>query len=47
MSADIQWIAPVETPELPDNEVHIWRASLEVDSTALRGFEGQLADDES
>lgn len=46
MSADIQWIAPVETPELPDNEVHIWRASLEVDSTTLRGFEGQLADDE-
>ncbi len=46
MSASVQWVAPVETPELPDNEVHIWRASLEVDSAALRRFEGLLADDE-
>jgi|SRR5579862_4153432 len=46
MSPDVQWITAVETPELPDNEVHIWRASLEMDSAALRRFEGQLADDE-
>jgi 4'-phosphopantetheinyl transferase len=46
MSPDVQWITAVETPELPDNEVHIWRASLEMDSAALRHFEGQLADDE-
>jgi 4'-phosphopantetheinyl transferase len=46
MSASVQWGAPVETPELPDNEVHIWRASLEVDSAGLRRFEGLLADDE-
>jgi 4'-phosphopantetheinyl transferase len=46
MSASVQWLAPVETPELPENEVHIWRASLKVDSAALRRFEGLLADDE-
>jgi 4'-phosphopantetheinyl transferase len=46
MSASVQWVAPVETPELPDDEVHIWRASLEVDSAALRRFEGLLANDE-
>jgi 4'-phosphopantetheinyl transferase len=46
MSAEIQWVSPVETPELPDDEVHIWRASLEIGSAAKQRFESQLADDE-
>jgi 4'-phosphopantetheinyl transferase len=46
MSADVQWVTPFETPELLDDEVHIWRASLEMDSAALRRFERVLADDE-
>jgi 4'-phosphopantetheinyl transferase len=46
MSAEIQWGSPVETPELADAEVHIWRASLEIGSAAIQRFESQLADDE-
>jgi 4'-phosphopantetheinyl transferase len=46
MSAEVHWVAPIETPELPVNEVHIWRASLEIDSAARRHFEGLLANDE-
>jgi 4'-phosphopantetheinyl transferase len=46
MSAGVQWVAPVKTPELPDNEVHIWRASLEMDSASLQRFERVLAEDE-
>jgi len=46
MSAGVQWVVPVGIPELPDNEVHIWRASLEMDSATLRRFEGSQAYDE-
>ncbi len=46
MSASGEWASPVESIELPDNEVHVWRASLEIDSAELRRFEGLLANDE-
>jgi 4'-phosphopantetheinyl transferase len=46
MRAGVQWVSPVKTPKLLDDEVHIWRASLEMDSAALRRFESLLADDE-
>src|ERR1700693_2272020 len=46
MSAGAEWVAAAAPPELLKNEVHIWRASLEMDSPALGRFEGLLADDE-
>ena len=46
MSATVEWASPVKSLELPDNEVHVWRASLEIDSAELRRLEGLLADDE-
>lgn len=46
MSGEVQWTSPVETPELPDNEVHIWRAPLEMDSATLIHLQRTLAKDE-
>lgn len=34
------------TPELANDEIHVWRASLVSDQTTLRRFESTLADDE-
>ncbi|MGB8540676.1 MAG: 4'-phosphopantetheinyl transferase superfamily protein [Candidatus Acidiferrales bacterium] len=46
MSGEVQWTSPVETPQLPDSEVHIWRASLEMDSATLIRIRRTLAEDE-
>ncbi len=45
MSATNEWPSPV-APQLADNEVHVWRASLEIGPQALQRLKGTLADDE-
>ena len=46
MSPATEWLSPVVTPQVADNEVHVWRASLEIDSAAMQHLKGTLADDE-
>jgi 4'-phosphopantetheinyl transferase len=46
MSTSVEWSAPRETPDLDGNAIHIWRASLAMDSAALRRLEETLADHE-
>ena len=46
MKSTIEWLSPRATPELADNEIHVWRASLNWGQTTLRAFESSLADDE-
>jgi 4'-phosphopantetheinyl transferase len=41
-----EWSSPRATPELANNEIHVWRASLASDETTLRRFQSSLADDE-
>ena len=40
------WDSPPKTLVLPNNAVHVWRASLHVSSSCLRAFEDTLAADE-
>lgn len=47
MKSTIEWLSPRATPELEDNKIHVWRASLSWDQATLRGFESTLADDET
>ena len=46
MKSTIEWLSPRATPELADNDIHVWRASLTRDQATLRSFESTLADDE-
>jgi 4'-phosphopantetheinyl transferase len=46
MSGVAEWPSPPETPELPENAIHVWRASQAIDSTALQRLQKTLADDE-
>jgi 4'-phosphopantetheinyl transferase len=43
MTEFIQWSAPPELLELPDGEVHVWRASLDLDSGWLAELRTSLA----
>ena len=46
MKSTIEWSSPRATPELADNEIHVWRASLNWGQATLQAFESSLADDE-
>jgi 4'-phosphopantetheinyl transferase len=46
MKSAIEWLFPRTTPELAENEIHVWRSSLNWDQATLRGFESDLAEDE-
>jgi 4'-phosphopantetheinyl transferase len=46
MNTTAEWLSPVETPALPDNAVHVWRALLEVDPSTLRRLKSTLAQNE-
>jgi len=46
MSTAAEWSSPMETPELAGNAIHVWRASMAMDSAALRRLESTLADHE-
>lgn len=40
------WIRPVGIPTLADSEVHVWKASLELEPAQVHEFAGVLSDDE-
>ncbi len=46
MSSPVEWLSPPETPQLADDTIHVWRASLAMDSAALQRLENTLAEDE-
>jgi 4'-phosphopantetheinyl transferase len=46
MKSPIEWSSPRVTPELANNEIHIWRAFLPSDETTLGRFQSSLADEE-
>jgi len=46
MNTTAEWLSPVETPALPDDAVHVWRALLEVDPSTLRHLKSTLAQNE-
>jgi 4'-phosphopantetheinyl transferase len=46
MNSTVEWLSPVEVPALPDNVVHVWRSSLEVDPSTLRRLKSTLAQNE-
>jgi 4'-phosphopantetheinyl transferase len=46
MNTTAEWLSPVETPALPDDAVHVWRALLEVDPSTLRRLKSTLAQNE-
>jgi 4'-phosphopantetheinyl transferase len=46
MKSKIEWLSLRATPDLADDDIHVWRASLTWDKVALRSFESILADDE-
>lgn len=46
MNTAVEWSSPAATPELADNAIHVWRASLALDSAMLRRLEYTLADNE-
>jgi len=46
MKSTIEWLSPRATPELGDNEIHVWRAPLNWDQATLQALESNLADDE-
>ena len=46
MNTTAEWLSPVETLALPDDAVHVWRASLEVDPSTLRRLKSTLAQNE-
>lgn len=41
-----QWSSPPKKFELGVNEIHVWRASLDLDESHLHGFELTLSEDE-
>lgn len=46
MKTAIEWSSPHATPELANNEIHVWRASLANDERTLRPLQSSLADEE-
>jgi 4'-phosphopantetheinyl transferase len=46
MSGSVEWPRPNETPQLADNTIDVWRASLALDSATLQRLEDTLAEDE-
>jgi len=46
VSQFIPWLAPHQVPELKRNDVHVWRASLEMTSMKMEILEHSLAVDE-
>ncbi len=46
MNTTAEWLSPVETPALPDDAVHVWRALLEVDPSTLLHLKSTLAQNE-
>ena len=45
-SHDLIWLTPPETLTLSSDEVHIWRASLDVNALCLQRLQHTLAEDE-
>ncbi len=45
-AADVLWRPPPRTTHLPDGQVHVWRASLDVSEHRLRALERTLGLDE-
>lgn len=46
MNTTVEWSSPVGTLSLSEDEVHVWRASLAVDPSALRHLKSTLAQNE-
>jgi len=46
MNTTVEWSSPDAVPALSDNVVHVWRASLAVDPSALRRLKSMLAQNE-
>jgi 4'-phosphopantetheinyl transferase len=46
MKSTIEWLSPRAIPELADDHIHVWRASLTLDQATLRSLESTLADNE-
>jgi len=46
MNTTAEWSSPVAAPALPNNVVHVWRASLAVDPSALGRLKSTLAQNE-
>ena len=46
MTRDEPWESPPESIRLPDDEVHVWRARLDLLPESLQAFQGVLADEE-
>src|SRR5580704_395189 len=46
MNSTVEWLSAVALPVLPDNMVHIWRASLQVVPSTLRRLKSTLAQNE-
>lgn len=46
MNTTVEWSSPVAVPAMPDNVVHVWRASLAVDPSALRRLKSTLEQNE-
>src|SRR6266849_6417196 len=42
----VTWPSPPSTLALGDDEIHVWRASLDVDSRIVRSLQGSLASHE-
>lgn len=46
MTAEAGWVSPKATPRLADNEVHVWRASLDLDAPSFHRLEQTLRQEE-
>lgn len=46
MESPFAWTAPPQELRLQENEIHLWRATLDCEAAALRRFEGTLAPEE-
>lgn len=46
MASDDSWVPAPAVPELSEGEIHLWRAHVLLDETALRRFESTFSSDE-
>lgn len=46
MNTISDWVTPPQTPPLSDDDIHVWRASLDLDSDLLHTMHTSLAPDE-